>query len=375
VRTVLRAFSAALVIWAAVTPAASAQPLPGPCDDGTLPSDARWKICVPAQGWNGDLVIFAHGYVPNLPGVGLDFFDTLPDGTPVSTLVQGLGFAYATTSYRQNGLAILEGADDVRELVEQFTLLFEQPRRTYMTGVSEGGLVAALLAERSPELFTGAFAACGPIGNFRSQIDYFGHFRVLFDYFFPGLFLGTPIDVHPLDVLRWLDGSTQREIARRLAAEPAKALQLMKTSRAAFDPADINTIFQTTTSVLQYHILGFDDAVAKLEGQPFDNRLHWYFGSSNDLLLNFSVPRFAADARAVRALRNYNTSGALRIPLVTLHTTGDDDVPFAHELLYLAKVRPSGRGRFIPLPVFRYGHCNFTTEEVLFGLAVLIAQP
>jgi pimeloyl-ACP methyl ester carboxylesterase len=374
VRTALRTFSAALVIWAVVAPSASAQPVPDTCDEGLLPNQARWKICVPPT-WNGDLVIFAHGYVPNLPGIGLDFFDTLPDGTPVSTLVQGLDFAYATTSYRQNGLAILEGADDVRELVEQFTSLFEQPRRTFMTGVSEGGLVAALLAERSPELFTGAFAACGPIGNFRSQIDYFGHFRVLFDYFFPGVFLGTPIDVHPLDVLRWLGGTTQLEIARRLAAEPAKALQLMKTARAAFDPADVNTIFQTTTSVLQYNILGFDDAVAKLGGQPFDNRLHWYFGSSNDLLLNFSVPRFAADGRAVRALRNYNTSGALRIPLVTLHTTGDDDVPFAHELLYLVKARPSGRGRFIPLPVFRYGHCNFTTQEILFGLTVLIAQP
>ncbi len=374
-RRALRTFSAALVIWAVVAPSASAQPVPGPCDEGILPSNARWRICVPAQGWNGNLVIFAHGYIPNLPGIGLDFFDTLPDGTPVSTLVQGLGFAYATTSYRQNGLAILEGADDVRELVGQFTTLYERPARTYMTGVSEGGLVATLLAERSPELFTGAFAACGPIGNFRSQVDYFGHFRVLFDYFFPGVFVGTPIDIHPLDLLRWLGGTTQLEIARRLAAEPAKALELMKTARAAFDPADVNTIFQTTTSVLQYNILGFDDAVAKLGGQPFDNRLHWYFGSSNDLLLNFSVPRFAAELRAVRALRNYNTSGALRIPLVTLHTTGDDDVPFAHELLYLAKVRPSGRGRFIPLPVFRYGHCNFTTQEILFGLSVLVAQP
>ena len=227
-----------------------AQPVPGPCDEGRLDSHARWKsVSRPRAGRR--FVIFAHGYVPNLPGVGLDFFDTLPDGTPVSTLVQSLGFVYATTSYRENGLAILEGADDVRELVGQFTSLVEPPGRTFMTGVSEGGLVAALLAERSLELFTGAFAACGPIGNFRSQVDYFGHFRVLFDYFFPGVFVGTPIDIHPLDLQRWLGGTTQLEIARRLAAEPAKALELMKTARAAFDPADVNTIFQTTTSVLQ----------------------------------------------------------------------------------------------------------------------------
>jgi hypothetical protein len=60
---------------------------------------------------------------------------------------------------------------------------------------------------------------------------------------------------------------------------------------------------------------------------------------------------------------------------VTLHTTLDEDVPFSHELLYLAKVRPTGRGRFIPLPVFRYGHCNFTTQEIVFGLGLLLLQP
>ena len=90
--------------------------------------------------------------------------------------------------------------------------------------------------------------------------------------------------------------------------------------------------------------------------------------------LNLRVSRFAADAAAVQALRNYNTSGALQIPLVTLHTTADEAVPFRHELLYLAKVRPTGRGRFVPLPVARYGHCNLTTQEILTGLGLLLAQ-
>ena len=111
--TAVRTFTATLVLWAIVASAASAQPVPDTCEEGRLPHQARWKICVP-PAWNGDLIIFAHGYVPNLPGIGLDFFDTLPDGTPVSTLVQGLGFAYATTSYRQNGLAILEGVATCR---------------------------------------------------------------------------------------------------------------------------------------------------------------------------------------------------------------------------------------------------------------------
>ncbi|HEY7499605.1 MAG TPA: hypothetical protein VH740_13890 [Vicinamibacterales bacterium] len=372
-RTILKSFLAALVIGV-VPSTASAQPIPGTCDEGQFTSGARWKICKPLAGWNRQLIVFAHGYIFDLPGVGLDFFDTLPDGTSLSTLTQSLGFAFATTSYRQNGLAILEGMDDVRETIAKFNVLHEPPVKTFMTGASEGGLVTTLLAERSPELFTGAYALCGPIGSFREQVNYVGDFRVLFDYFFPGVFFGTAVDIAPADVQMWLAGITPRLIVERLQAEPGKAIELMRTARAAFDPANPTTIGQTALTVLRYNILGFDDAVAKLGGQPFDNRLRFYFGSSNDLRLNLRVSRFAADAAAVQTLRNYNTSGALRIPLVTLHTTADEAVPFGHELLYLVKVRPTDRGRFIPLPVFRYGHCNLTSQEILTGLGVLLAQ-
>ncbi len=372
-RTALKSFLVALATLV-VASTASAQPIPGTCDEGQFESGARWKICVPLAGWNRSLVVFAHGYVFDLPGVELDFFDTLPDGTSLPTLTQSLGFAFATTSYRQNGLAILEGADDVRETVALFKSRHGEPAKTFMTGASEGGLVTTLLAERSPDLFTGAYALCGPIGSFREQVNYVGDFRVLFDYFFPGVFFGTAVDIAPADIQRWLAGITPALIAARLQAEPQKAIELMRTARAAFDPANLTTIGQTALTVLRYNILGFDDAVAKLGGQPFDNRLRFYFGSSNDLRLNLLVRRFAADASALQSLRSYNTSGALSIPLVTLHTTSDEAVPFGHELLYFAKVRPTGRGRFIPLPVFRYGHCNLTSQEILTGLGILLAQ-
>jgi len=63
------------------------------------------------------------------------------------------------------------------------------------------------------------------------------------------------------------------------------------------------------------------------------------------------------------------------VPLITLHTTADDIVPFWHELLYLGKVDLFNRGRFIPLPVGRYGHCNFMTNEVLTAFLLTVSQP
>ena len=64
-----------------------------------------------------------------------------------------------------------------------------------MTGVSEGGLITALAIEQRPDVFDGGLSTCGPIGDFSQQINYFGDFRVLFDYFFPGVMPGSPISI------------------------------------------------------------------------------------------------------------------------------------------------------------------------------------
>ena len=346
---------------------------PGPCTTGMLPSGALSLICVPLAGWNGSLVVFAHGYVGfDQP---LDFYHlTLPDGTNLLLLIQTFGFAFATTSYRQNGLAILEGADDIRELVAAFPQSHPAPILTYVAGVSEGGLITALLAERSPDLFTGGLSTCGPIGSFRGQIDYIGDFRVLFDYYFPGLIPGEATHIPPTVIRNWYSRYVP-EIVAAVQVNPARTAELLQVARAAFDPANPGTLVSTTINVLWYNIFGTNDAFSKLGGNPFDNKDRRYSGSSDDVELNQRVHRFNASKAALAALRVYETSGDLRIPLVTLHTTGDEVMPYSHELTYDQKVHLSGRGQFIPIPALRYGHCNFETAEVVTAFFTLLAQP
>ncbi|MFZ1402558.1 MAG: hypothetical protein WAW03_05705, partial [Anaerolineae bacterium] len=85
--------------------------LPHGCQEGVLPGGALSLICVPTTGWNGDLLIWAHGYVAfNEP---LAFYNLYLGETYLPDLVQSLGYAFATTSYRTNGLAIVSGVDDV----------------------------------------------------------------------------------------------------------------------------------------------------------------------------------------------------------------------------------------------------------------------
>ncbi|MBA3469519.1 MAG: hypothetical protein H0T53_07730 [Herpetosiphonaceae bacterium] len=346
-------------------------PVPGVCVEGTLPHGALSMICVPASGWNGSLVLWGHGYTAfNVP---LDFQHMeLPDGTLISDLIQRLGFAFATTSYRQNGLAILEGVEDMRELIAAFRQSHGAPHRTYMTGASEGGIISTMLLEQSPELVSGALAMCGPIGSFRDQISHYGDFRVLFDYFFPGVLPGSPINIPTYVIDNW-ESTYAPAIRQALAANPSAAAQLIKTSKAAIDPQDPSSVETTAMTLLWYSVFATNDGSAKFGGNPYDNRSRIYFGSNNDFRLNLRVARFSAAAAAVQALKAYETSGNVRRPLIVMHTSGDQLIPIWHQVLYTLKARISGQGLLTPVPILRYGHCNFTATEMVgaFGLLVL----
>jgi pimeloyl-ACP methyl ester carboxylesterase len=363
IRVALRTLVTAAFLLSTFGGATPAVADPPPCPVDVLPSGALSMICVPPDGfWNGSLVVFAHGYVAD--GAGPTFANlALPDGTLLPVLVQSLGFAFATTTYRHNGLVILEGVDDVKELVAAFTKSHGRPLRTYVTGASEGGLVAALLAERAPQLFNGALSACAPIGSFQRQINYIGDFRVLFDYYFPGLLPGSAISIPQTLMDNWY-AFYRPAVLAAIAGQPARTLELLRVALAPFDPAHPETAANTVVDLLWYSVFATNDATIRLGGNPFGNRTRWYFGSSNDFLLNFSVARFTESPVARAALLPYETTGDLEIPMVTVHTTADDVIPFAHELLYALKLAPPDWTNFTPLPIVRYGHCNFTGPEI-----------
>lgn len=348
--------------------------VPGPCQEGVLPSGALSLICIPSSGWNGDLVVYAHGYVAYNEPVAF-YHLTLPDGTYVPDVVQSLGFAFATTSFRTNGLAVLEGADDIRELVAAFPAAAgSPPPHTYVTGVSQGGLITALLVEQSPELFSGGLSTCGPIGSFRTQVDYFGDFRVLWDYFFPRVLPPSPISI-PQNLIDDWDTVYVPAVESAVAGAPLATLQLITTSNAAIDPKDPTTAAETSVEVLWYNVFATNDAAAKLGGNPYDNHARLYRGSANDRRLNLNVQRFAADPTALANMAPYETTGTLTIPLVTLHTTGDEVIPFWHQALYLEKARASGSASLLTqIPVAAYGHCNFTTKDIVAAFLRLVFQ-
>ena len=353
--------------------------LPAGCVSGSYAAqppkqfDPRYLICMPTtKPWNGDLVLFAHGYVSPIEAGPVIIDYTIGNGMTVSQIITGLGYAFATTSFRSNGLVIPQAVDDIVALVSLFQSIEKSsPQHTYLVGASEGGLVTALAIEKYPQMLTGGLATCGPCGDFRRQIDYLGDFLVVFNYFFPGV-LGssTPGAIPDYVIANW-DSYT---LAVGNALSDTKATQqLLRVTGASIDPEDPSSIAATVLGVLWYDVFATNDAVAKLGGPPFDNRLRWYSGSDNDLLLNRKIARFTASPQALSNIsKSYQTSGRLSRPVVTLHTTGDPIIPYWQEPLYSLKVLLSGSAlRHVNVPIFDYGHCNFTQQELLTAFSIL----
>jgi hypothetical protein len=373
--TLLPALALALLATGPAQGSAQTIPLPDFCKEGTLEA-AQTLICVP-RGWNGDLVVFAHGYVAPDEPVAIPYDQLVFDDTSIPEIVTGLGFAFATTSYSTNGLSIPEGVEDVTDLVvEGFAAVAPHlPDHVYLVGASEGGLVTTLAVEEVPNVFSGGLATCGPVGDFRRQIDYLGDFRVLFDYFFPGLLPGNAVEVP--------EGITQADWEKTLVPavtaafvdHPARLDKLLRVSRAPFDPNEPETKIETALGILWYNVFATNDARIKLGGNPYDNSRRLYLGSGDDFRLNLLVERYHADRTALAAIEaDYRTSGRLADPLVTLHTTADPIVPYWHEPLYSVKAFAHSGLRHTNLPVFRYGHCSFRAEEALVALGLLVLK-
>src|SRR5258706_15129538 len=124
-RAILAHLIALFIIAFTLVGSSSAQALP--CFEGTLPTgdlqhpQQLIQVCIPPVGWNGQLVIYSHGFVaPQLP-LALPTAELAGIGgnSTLATLLQS-GFAFATTSFRKNGYAVEQAAQDINALLGYF---------------------------------------------------------------------------------------------------------------------------------------------------------------------------------------------------------------------------------------------------------------
>ena len=339
--------------------------------DGQFGPGALYRLVRPPN-WNGSLVLYAHGVVPNAAPIALP-----PEAELFVNLLTPRGFALAFSSYSENGWAVKDGAQRTNQVLEIFTSRFGSPARVYVGGASMGGLIAIKLVEEHPDAFAGALSACAVAGGSRLQFDYLGNTRALFDVFYPDVLPGdagavpTGIDIGTAIVI---------PAGAAILANPTGASFMAGIAQTPIPFSTAAQLGESIVTALAGHAASFSDLVPKLpQDRYFDNEDVVYTGAFVPApvlaAVNATVERFTAAQAALNYLEHYyQPTGVLQIPMVMLSTSLDPVVPGFHQRVYRDLVAAAGQSdRLVQRTVSRYGHCNFTPTEIATALLDLVA--
>jgi len=157
-------------------------------------------------------------------------------------------------------------------------------------------------------------------------------------------------------------------------AQPEKVYDL-----AGIDQFDLryNNFDELITSIywhLYFSMICTNEMVDRIGGSPLDNQSVQYTGSSDDAALNDAVARYQMPPSARQYLRrNYDPTGRLRLPVLTLHNTRDPLVPAGVQDAYRDLVASNGCSEWLRQEfVDRQDHI-FTGEETVQAILELVA--
>lgn len=319
------------------------------------------------ESWNGDLVLLVHGSIPN------DFEALAPGLT-----AQGFGVAFVTLT-----ASVGDGDEDAyrivtiatRQVQSQFTSHFGQPRKTYLFGFSRGAHNMTRLLETSSGRYDGMLSICGGNGGTQQQLDYFFNARILFDYYFPGVLPGSPLEMPDLD-LNGFFMNVAPLIIGAIAQNPVAAMEMAAVDQYELEYNDFGELISGIVQSLVIHSLTVNGTLEAARGNPFDNTAVLYTGTSNDAALNAGIARLAAHPQARQYANNwYEPNGSTGgTPAILLHTSRDPIVPEPlNNDKYEALVHASGNGDYLLRRVVdRFGHCTLTPQEIFGSFADLV---
>ena len=350
--------------------------LPGATALYGVHTGAGYRVEVP-DNWNGDLVVWAHGF----RGTGLEL---TVDNHPLRPLLIAQGYAWAASSYSRNDYDISTGVQDTHALVKFFNDLVGDPDKVYLTGASMGGHITAASIEQYNKTYDAAMPICGVVGDY-ALFDYFLDFNAAAQQ------LGTGSSAFPVESAVYI-GLTVPEIKANLEAFPGgwplflngtgenlKSLTELRSGgeRPNFDEAFAfwNGIPAASGSGNFLFELGLGDGtLPRAPGVGVDNIgvVYQFDGNPNltpdEQSLNDDIIRVAADPQGPgpNGLSQVPViSGDIDIPVLTLHNLGDLFVPVLNEVEYGSRVAANGKSDFLVQRAIRgVLHCDFTAAEL-----------
>ena len=343
---------------------------------GVTADGADYAMFVP-EGWSGDVVFYSHGIVAPLAPVSLPGPNDWDDAASLRDALGQAGFAVAYSSYGENGYAIAEGVKRTHQLRGLFVSKFGKPRRSYLVGHSLGAQVAQALAETYPSQYDGALAMCGVLGGTRMQIDYIGHARTLFDFFYPGVLPGNTMEM-PV-VITDIPSQIQGPVVGAVLSNPTGFGLIAASNQVQLAGANNTELLTSLINALAYQAIGVNDLLDRTHGHVlFDNTATVYnsalFPAAFYGPVNAGVRRYTATPDAIAWMEhNYEPTGDLRIPMITLHKTRDRLVPYRHEATYQARVVAAGEtANLLQRSQNAFGHCDFGVQDVMTNFNDLV---
>ncbi len=336
---------------------------------GRTPGGAFFTIVVP-DSWNGDLVIWNHGF--DLSPIG-----PVGDLGPLVDVHLLQGYAVAASSYRQSGWALFKSHLDIRELVEVFNAEFGAPTRIFLYGASLGGIVTAAAIERiSLGNVAGALTLCGAMAGSRNW-DGALDLRLLYDAIcgdvpgaaIPGGAKGLPkdSDFSAEDLEEAVNACTGISLKKRRRSREQKA-RLKKLTRLSGLPQEFLLVD------MGYVTFALADLIhdrRKLRGRLGMGNAMVDYG---DPEIDAAIERVEPKRKAERRLRrNYSPKGTVgEVKIVSMHTDKDGLVIVENQREYAEVVPPENLT--VAIAVERTpSHCLFTPAEVLAGWEALVA--
>jgi hypothetical protein len=354
-------------------------------------SGANYKIVVPDTGWNGTLVILAHGYRDKAdhPGEVDNRAAMDPGFTAIANGLAAQGYAVAATSYRDNGWAVKESIHDITVLRGLFNRLVGKPETSLLVGFSLGSFVTATLAERGGGLFDGYLPACGVLAGAPRAWDMGAAGMLAYQLIFgvPPAW-GTPADGdNDVDFETEVFPTLFSQILSPLNYGKWEFIRLISGAKGPVEPLPLSLY----PSWLFTNFFFFTEARAEAErraGGPYvQNATHEYtltpaehaylaalgFNAGPVLAAMNASKRFSGERSARNYMTHYATfSGKIKDPVLTLHTKWDTLVPWAHESAYAETVAEAGRSDLlVQASTNGLGHCNFTPTEIGASIALL----
>jgi len=358
--------------------------------EGETGPGSLYAFYIPSN-WNRSVIYYVHGIRPPLASITLDDQDNF---FQVRDALVAQGYAFAYSSFSENGLAVKDGAQRTHQLSGLLNgELPSQPEHSYLAGYSLGALTAVNLAERFPSQYDGVLAMCGMVGGTPRELQYVGDVRALFDFFYPGVLPGNVISAPetPMSI-----PEVQARVVAAISANPAGLYAIASTAQTPLAFAPIgnltnpsSTAFQSLVgsliNALYYQLIGTPDVVDRTHGHsPYDNTGVTYTVGTlvipNPALgaliaaANAGVTRYETTPDAKNYLEKYYVpTGNLTMPVVSVHNFWDPLVPFFHEPAFGQITAAAGASNMLlQRGVPNYGHCNFPTPLVLSSFQTLV---